>query len=250
MQATIMRDCEHLELIDSWEQQNEIIENYIKEKAIAGEVLQILEAGCGQKWDLNLDDIHYVLTGVDLDKAALEIRKNIKKDLHEVIEGDLRSVKLPNNQYDVIYNSFVLEHIDDAGKVLNNFIDWTKPKGLIIICIPDPNSVYGFITRVTPHWFHILCYRLLGDKNAGKVGYGPYPTIYDPVVSRNGIHKFCNSNNLTILAEYGDGFFRPGKHIVRFFIHSVKQVISLLSFGLLSSRHTNLLYIIQKQDVA
>ena len=248
-----MRDCgrgdyERLELTSSWSHENKIIENHIREKAVAGEILQILEAGCGQKWSLNLDGIQYILTGVDLDKAALEIRKSTLKDLQETIEGDLRSVTLKENHYDVIYCSYVLEHIEGAEQVLNNFIKWLKPGGTIVLLIPDPDSVQGFITRVTPHWFHIFYYRsVLGNPNAGKDGYAPYPVHYDPVVSRKGIHQFCRRNNLTVLAEYGDGYIRPGKGGVRLLIHTLKQVISALSFGLLSYRHTNLLYILQKQ---
>lgn len=236
----------HLELINSWEHSIEVIENHIKKKASGGGVLQILEAGCGQSWDVNLDGVEYYLTGVDLDKDALEIRKNITKDLHEIIEGDLRAVELKEKQYDVIYNSYVLEHIDGAEKVLSNFVRWAKPTGIIIILIPDPNSVHGFITRFTPHWFHILYYRfLLNNRNAGKKGYGPYPVCYDAVVSRKGIRDFCDKNNVCLLAEYGYADSRKG--FIPSLLHVFEKAVSVLSFGLLSSSHRDLLYVLQKQ---
>lgn len=236
-----------LELTNSWKQENEIMTNYIKENAAGGGILQILEAGCGRTWDIDLDGVEYVLTGVDIDKPALDARKNIVKDLHVTVEGDLRSVELREQQYDVVFNSYVLEHIDGAEQVLNNFFRWIKPTGIVVIRIPDPDSVQGFVTRVTPHWFHVLYYRLLGSRNAGKPGYGPYPVYYDPVVSRNGIRDYCSRKNVAILAEYGDAYFRPGRGVLRLLIHSAKQVVSLLSFGQLSARHTNLLYVLQKR---
>ena len=245
-----MWNSRHLELTSSWKHQNEIMESHIEGIAVVGGVLQILEAGCGQRWLLNLDGVQYVLTGVDLDKAALEIRKNVVKDLHEAIEGDLISVRLQENHYDVIYCSYVLEHIQGAEQVLSKFVNWIKPNGIIILLIPDSNSVQGFISRVTPHWFHVFHYRfILGNQNAGKAGYAPYPVHYDRVISRNGIRDFCSRNNLTVLAEYGDGFNKPGKDIVRLLIHSFKQVVGALSFGLLSGKHNNLLYILQKPQL-
>jgi SAM-dependent methyltransferase len=238
-----------LEIINRRENLKSKIENHIRSISVSGHTLKILEAGCGRKWDPNLDGINYFLTGVDLDKAALEIRMNTQNDLHEIIEGDLRSVQLTNNSYDVIYNSFVLEHIKGADQVLMNFVRWVKPNGIIILHIPDPFSVYGFIARHTPHWFHVFFYRIIcGIETAGKPGYAPYPVYYDSVVSRKGIYNFCSRNNLMVLAEYGDGYSRPGKGIVKLLIHLAKKLFSILSFGHLSSRHTNLSYVLQKQS--
>ena len=115
----------------------------------------------------------------------------------------------------------------------------------MVIRVPDPNSVYGYITRVTPHWFHVFYYRLLGNRNAGKPGYAPYPVYYNQVISRGGIRDFCGKNNLTLLAEYGDGYWRPGKGIAMLLIHLIKIIISTLTLGKLSSKHTNLLYILK-----
>lgn len=245
-----MQKFKHLDLSTSWKQKTELMEKHIKQKAVTGEPLHILEAGCGHSWGINLEGIQYVLTGVDVDKAALEIRKNVLKDLHKIIEGDLRYVDFGESQFDVIYSSFVLEHIEGAEAVLNSFLKWLKPNGVIIINIPDPNSVQGFITRVTPHWFHVFVYcRIFGDKNAGRAGYGPYRTYYDPVVSRRGIHNFCRENNLSIKAEYGEPeYWKPDQGIF-LAIHLFKRIVNILSFGLLSYRHTNLLYILQKEQI-
>ena len=98
-----------------------MLERYIKDNAAKNGALNILEAGCGQTWGLNLEGIKYHLTGVDVDRAALEIRKYKTKDLDEIIEGDLCTVKLPDNHYDVIYNSYVLEHISGAGQLWEIF---------------------------------------------------------------------------------------------------------------------------------
>ncbi|MGH8551044.1 MAG: class I SAM-dependent methyltransferase [Methylococcales bacterium] len=233
----------------SREQEVFLIERYIKSKAIPGTPLQILEAGCGQKWPIDLGHTKYVLTGIDCDAAALEIRKYIQKDIHEAIEGDLCVVRLGESRFDVIYNSFVLEHVKDAGTVLENFSRWLKPHGLLIIKIPDPDSVRGFLTRITPHWFHIFYYKyLLGNPNAGKPGFAPYVTFYHPLVSRNGIYRFCSEKQFSIREECGDGGYRSYGHgLVYQFTKLLVLTIATLSFGKLTSRYTNLLYILEKQ---
>ncbi|MEE9355577.1 MAG: class I SAM-dependent methyltransferase [Methylococcaceae bacterium] len=241
-----------LELIEDGERLNKIIEGFIRKKAYKKDAMHILEAGCGRRWPFQLEGINYILTGVDMDKAALDIRKNKLSDLHESIEGDLCSLDLGVDRFDVIYCSYVLEHIENADVVLNNFVKWLKPNGIIIINVPDPDSVHGFITRITPHWFHVFFYRFVeGKKNAGKPGYAPYPTYYNPVISRKGMRSFCNDEdtNVVLEAEYGGAFFRPGKGALKPLIYIIKKIINIISIGFLSSKHSSLLYILSKRVV-
>lgn len=164
----------HLEIIEDRKQEIEMIESLIRKEDSHNEPVRILEAGCGRRWPFKMEGIQHILTGVDMDKAALEIRKNTLGDLHETVEGDLCSVDLGADRYDVIYCSFVLEHVKRADVVMKNFVKWIKPNGIIIIKIPDPYSVQGYITRITPYWFHVFYYRfILGHKTAGKPGYAP-----------------------------------------------------------------------------
>ena len=241
---------EKLELTTSWANEMAIIESWIRPRIDSAGTLQILEAGCGQKWDLDLGATGYFLTGVDLDAAALKLRVEVSKDLHRAIVGDLRTVEIKSGSFDVIYNSFVLEHVPGAEQVLENFTRWLKPGGLLVIRIPDPYSVHGYMSRVTPHWFHVFFYRhVMGAVNAGMHGYAPYPVHYDGVVSQDGIRDFCNRNGLCLVSLYGTGgYFRPGKGLLKLGIPIFKRLVSLVSLGRLSSSHNDLLYLIKKND--
>ena len=241
-------DTPRLQLTHSQQHENEIIQAHIRRQAAPGQRLRILEAGCGQKWPLDLSGVNYELTGVDLDGDALQIRVDRRKDLDKAIVSDLRSVEFEPSWFDVIVSFFVLEHVSGAELVLRNFERWLKTGGLIILRIPDPLSVHGFITRVTPHWFHVFYYRrVLRRKNAGMPGYAPYPVFYDHVIGRRGMREFCERSGLAIVAEFGDGHVRPGSGVVKAMIHGLKSTIGLLSLGHLSHRHTNLLFILRKQ---
>ena len=237
-----------LKLFESRTEQQELLENRIKAVAATGVPLRILEAGCGRNWALRLDGVDYTLTGVDFDKTALGARIEKFGDLDEAIHGDLRYVSLGKETFDVIYNSFVLEHVEDAKLVLQNFTAWLKPGGILILKIPDRYSTYGFVTRVTPFWFHVAYKKYLkGKKNAGKPGFPPYPTFHEPIVSREGIGSYCRESGMTILDEYGEGSYLDGNGLVAFLTRIFVMTVSVLSFGVLQWRHNNLTYVISKQ---
>ena len=234
--------------LDSWEAEIKSMANHIIEKANRNEVINILEAGCGNMWGLDLKNTKYTLTGVDIDEHALDIRMNQQKDLDIGILGDLRDVDLEENKYDVIYNSYVLEHIEGAERVINNFVRWLKPGGILILRIPNRDSVRGFLTRITPFWFHIFYTRhLQGYRDAGKPGQAPYPTFYDKVVSRKGIYEFCSSHDLIIKAEYSGGQGRKNRLISRIIDYTSYWLFHLLTLNRYFSKHDILIYVIEKR---
>ena len=238
-----------VKLIDHRSECN-LLKTYIQQKG-CNRPLKILEAGCGKSWPIKLDGISYEIVGIDIDQDGLELRQRTVDDLDKYINGDLRYIYMEDNQYDVIYNSFVLEHIDGAEKVLDNFNRWLKHSGILILKIPDRDSIFGLITRLTPFWFHVIYKKIImGHQDAGKPGYGPFPTYYDKVVSRKGIHEFCRQNNFLIKEEFGRGFgyyknpkTRGFKAILQY---SFMKIASIVSFGKLSGDYTSLLFILEK----
>ena len=229
-------------------QQAKVIEQFIKQEALVKPNLKILEAGCGRMWRLELNDIKYELHGLDINKFALEKRKNIVKDLDKIILGDLRFVDLKKEEYDIIYSSYVLEHIQNAKMVVDNFAKWLKPGGLLILIIPDRNTVFGFLTRITPFWFHIMFKKYVKkNKNAGKLGFGPYPTFHEPIISRKGIHKYCKNSRFTIMAEYGHSFDLVGPGVAKLFIRLFAKSISILTFGSLPWKYGGLTFILKNK---
>lgn len=238
---------EPLQVITNRRDEVVLIEEAIRARASSSRPLDILEAGCGQRWEVDLHGINFRLTGVDLDPAALRIRMEVQSDIDECIVGDLRTIELPAASYDVIYCAYVLEHVPHAEMVLKNFLRWLRPGGIAIVKIPDPHSVHGFFTRSTPHWFHIFYYRfILGDENAGKPGHVPYPVYYDRVVSRSGIRSFCAAEQANLVIERGDGHTEPASKFTHRCVQRFRRAMGPLSLGMLSSRHSDLLYVISK----
>jgi SAM-dependent methyltransferase len=245
----IPNDIRPLVLLDSPQAESQMLSRHIEAKGRARGQLSILEAGCGNSWSIDLRGVRYTLTGIDLNQDALDIRKHKRGDLQEAVLGDLRTVRLEENRFDVIYNSFVLEHIENAEQVLDNFYRWLKPGGIILLRIPDAEAVYGFLSKVTPFWFHVFYKRYIaGIKTAGKPGYDPFPTVYDKIVSRHGIHRWCAAKGMTIREEAGWEYpvGRPG--LVSLAVGAATKAMSLLSFGSLAADHVNLTFVIEKAD--
>jgi len=238
--------------LSTWQDEMDTMSHHIMRKALSSNgKLNILEAGCGNMTGLSLDGIQYTITGVDIDKDALDIRNTQERSLDISIIGDLRDVKIEENRFDVIYNSYVLEHIDGAEGVLSNFVRWLKPGGILVLRIPNRDSVRGFLTRITPFWFHVFYAKhMQGYKDAGKPGFAPYPTYYDKVVSRRGIYEFCTMYGIKVKAEYSGGHGRKNRQISVIADKMADWILHAATLNLLFSKHTILIYSIEKSSNA
>ena len=217
-----------------------ILARYINAQARPGQTMAVLEAGCGREWYFKMEGMDYELTGIDLDAEALKARQEIKKDLKHGIVGDLRTAQLPPASFDLIYNAYVLEHVSGAETVLRNFVRWLKPGGLLIVRVPDKDSVQGFIARMTPFFFHVWYYRWVWKlKEAGKPGFAPYPTVYDSVISRQGMRDFCSANGLTVLEEIGFGTYHRGYGMLAKLTPFIARVVSLLTLGKVHDKYVD-----------
>ena len=208
--------------------------------------IKVLEAGCGQKPFLEPTTMNYQITGVDASSEAIALRNQNRGDLERSIVGDITTIALPANEYDIVCSSYVLEHVDGAEKALENFCNWLKPGGLLIIRMPDPSTAYSFLAKHLPFWMHVVAKRAMGSKTAGKPGYDPFPTFFDPIVSRAGMYQFCQNHDLDIKMEYSYGFdkFEAMYPIGNLLL----KTLSLLSLGKLDANRCDLLYIIEKQS--
>jgi SAM-dependent methyltransferase len=226
----------------------EVFEARIREYARAHPgVLRILEAGCGRRWPLDLAGVDFRLTGVDLNSDSMRMRIEEQGDLDEAIVGDLREVPLSPDSYDVIYCSFVLEHVAGAEQVLDRLLAALKPGGMLLLRVPDGDSVYGFLAKTSPYWLHVQYKRRIQrKKRAGTPGHGPFPTVYDPVISWKGMTVYFAHKGVEITDAYSSNFhldhFRGLAQIADRGLRWVAQA----SRGRLTADHNNLALVIRK----
>lgn len=209
--------------------------------------LRILEAGCGRRWNLDLSGIDVHLTGIDIDADSVQLRMGEAGDLDDAIVGDLREVALPPGSFDITFSSFVLEHVAGAEQLLDRLVAAVRPGGLVLLRIPDRDSVFGFLTRHTPHWVHVQYWRRIrGIEQAGRPGFGPFPVVYDGVVSWRGMTAYCKLNGLEIIDAYSSNFHLRSWGGRAAMVDYGLRSMALLSFGRLTADHNNLAFVIRK----
>jgi SAM-dependent methyltransferase len=223
---------------------SEMFERHIRDHARSSPgPLHILEAGCGRRWSLNLTGVDFHLTAVDLNADGIHART----DLDEAIVGDLRTVPLPARSYDIVYSSFVLEHVPGAERVLDAMAAALRPGGLLLLRIPDRDSVYGFGARHSPHWLRVqYMRRIRGGKLAGTPGRGPFPCVYDRVVSWRGITSYCTAHGLQITDACSSNFYLAALGRLATPADRALRLIAALSAGRLTADHSNLAFVIRK----
>jgi len=109
--------------------------------------MSILDGGCGDGFYLHLMSNLLPktnLAGVDNDAKALEsAKRNLYGKKVKLINGNLLDLKFQDKTFDIILLSEVLEHIADDVKALKEAYRLLKPRGVVIISVPNAN--YPFL---------------------------------------------------------------------------------------------------------
>jgi SAM-dependent methyltransferase len=161
--------------------------------------LWALEAGAGKRTRLDLPEDAYVV-GVDRDEVALE--RNARLD--EKVVADLSEYAPRAIGFDLITCWYVLEHVDDPAALLDRFAEWTARGGLVVVAVPHLRSLKSLVTKLTPHRFHVwVRRRVLGYPNAGKPGFGPYPTtLRRPIAPAAMVRRFAEHGYTPVFQIY------------------------------------------------
>jgi ubiquinone biosynthesis O-methyltransferase len=123
----------------------------------------ILDAGCGNARDLiQLYKKGCKCTGIDFSaKMIEEARKELSNNRIEnvVVEvGDLAKLRFPNETFDKVFASEVIEHIPDYNKAISEMARALRPGGCAIITTPNRHSWYGFDR-------YVICEKILRVKS-------------------------------------------------------------------------------------
>jgi SAM-dependent methyltransferase len=111
--------------------------------------VQILDVGAGHGRDFGPDA--YVVA-LDISEAALAL--NTSAD--EKIVADLEAHELPRNRFDRIVCNDVLEHLRNPRAAISKMASALKVGGVLELGFPDVTSRKARISKLTPHWFHVL----------------------------------------------------------------------------------------------
>lgn len=127
------------------------------------EKIKILDIGCGRgNISLPLASLNYQVLGVDLNKESItELNKKNKFPNAQFRVQDATKLD-PEDKFDFIIASEVIEHIEKPEELLNSLKNILKNKGFLIITIPNGKSLEERIRKFTTH-------NTLGKKFKGSV---------------------------------------------------------------------------------
>jgi SAM-dependent methyltransferase len=163
------------------------VQKFLVER-LRGKHVRIYEAGGGSISILPLSSFEgRSISVVDIDPTQL--RNNSYADTK--ILGDIQTYVFAPNSFDLVVCYNVIEHLPAVDQAIKQFYNALAPGGLVLIGAPNPESLFGLVTKYTPHWFHVWFYRVaLRHKDAGKPGHLPFRTVYHPIVSPKALEAF------------------------------------------------------------
>lgn len=127
---------------DSWRQLDEIICSYLQTDH------KVLDAGCGKYRSLAKGKCREI-TGIDWDKDAIK-----NPDIDVLYIGNLEKLPLPDNMFDDIICSDVVQHLKDPMACFKEFSRVLKDGGLCFVKTPNLLNYRVFATKITPNWLH------------------------------------------------------------------------------------------------
>lgn len=212
-----------------------------------GRPLRVLEAGCGSRSHIRLGgDVH--VAGIDTAEDQLQGNES----LDERILGDIQTFPLEPCSFDIIFCWDVLEHLRHPDWAIQNLVRALREGGILVVGSPVVNSVKGTITKFTPLWFHVFVFRhILGNRNAGTKGYGPFPTFFKSSMSPRAIEEMAREQRLAIEQSilYRDQMeerLRSRHWTIDVAIRIVNPLLKLLSLGRIDASVTDFVMVLRK----
>jgi len=212
-----------------------------------GQPLALLQAGCTTAGD-DPDAGRLRAAGCDVtvslfDDGSLAARATVlgRQELRTCTLGDLRIAPLVHRSVDIVHCARLLERISHAELVLDRLVDALKPNGLLLLETGDRDCAAGFLDRLLPRPLRTLIWR---NQKPGEPG--PFPAVYEHLVSQRGIESYVLRRGLVIAQRQalsplaGRGWAAP--------LLAAGRVVARLSRGRLTSAHDELRYVIRKPE--
>jgi len=159
---------------------------------------KLLEIGCSWgSYLLQMQKLGWDVYGVEMNTKASEYAKKILNS-DNIMNNKIENIDFKSTLFDVIVLNMVLEHIYDPIKLLNIIKSILKPNGIIIINIPNIDSIEfkifkdkSYFVQVPQHVHHFNYMTI--NKLLEKTGFNMISAYYNN--SATDIYKSCKKNN-------------------------------------------------------
>jgi SAM-dependent methyltransferase len=212
-----------------------------------GHTLTLLQVGAttaGDELDatrLRMAGCEAAITRIDADSAAARAAVAARPDLRGCTLCDVRMAPLVPRSVDIVHCALLLERISHAELVLDRLTEALRPGGLLLLQIGDRDCATGFLDRALPRPLRALMWRSLRPG-----GPGPYPAVYERLVSERGIQSYVLRRGL-VIARRQTLSLVPGRRRPLWLL-AASRLAAALSRGRLCGAHDELRYIIRKPE--
>ena len=131
--------------------------------------------------------------------------------------------KIPDNEFDEVYAKFVLEHLEDNIKVMEEIWRICKNGAKVKIWVPHQNSKFMFGDLQHKRGYTINSFDFFCGENYN------YPETYSPCTFKKKIAKECGGRLLEVFK-----FLRLDKFLIKY----LNNVCAVLYFELEVIKHT------------
>ena len=162
---------------------------------------RLLDIGCGSgEWLLTMRERGWSVEGCDFDKFAVEAAR--QRGL-KVKCGSLEDQNYPDNSFDAVTLSHVIEHVPDPVRVLGECARILRPGGKLVLLTPNASSlghrVFGEAWRglEPPRHLHLFSiksmHRMLSLAGFQRILVVPFivtSVVYESILLRRGHSDF------------------------------------------------------------
>lgn len=97
----------------------------------------LLDIGCAYgRYLSGMRELGWDVHGIELNQASVSFAQN-KLGLKNVRQGLIDNIDLPQNSFDVIHGSMVLEHFHNPVEALKNMRNAIRQDGQLVVSVPD-----------------------------------------------------------------------------------------------------------------
>jgi SAM-dependent methyltransferase len=220
-----------------------------------GRPVSLLQAGYGVPLsELGIGELEAAgshvssVTAVDTDhplvRQALEdTAQEVVTAYADVIVGDLRTVPIPPRAFDVVYCASLLERIEHVELVLDRLVNALNPGGLLLISTRDRQTAYAFLDRILPAFVRKALWKRLRPDMPG-----PFPAVYEKMVTERGIASYALMRGLVISQRCAQHSLPTTPRRISSSVRITCAAISRLTRGRFGNTHDELLYVIRKPE--
>lgn len=212
-----------------------------------GQQLAVLQAGCATAGgdpdlaSLRSAGLDLAVSLIEDDHPVARAAVTARPDLAMCTLCDVRTAPLVPRSFDIVHCALLLERISHAELVLDRLVEMLKPGGLLLLQATDRDSAAGFLDRKMPRPLRAMVWR-----RARPGETGPFPAVYERLVSARGLESYAPRRGLMIARRQALNLLPERRRPPGLLLAC--RLAAWLSRGRLSSAHDELRYVIRRPE--